>query len=132
MPPAVPVAGAVLTMATSATAPAEVPNVALLFAGSGSGVAEVADAVFEMTVPLALEEVLTTKVKTTVPPETSEGALQTIEPVPPTAGVMQVKAGPDAGPLVGAADTKVVFAGMGSLRETVAASVGPLFVRVTL
>lgn len=119
-------------MLRSATAPADVVKVEELFAGAGSGVAEVADAVFEMTIPFAPEEDFTTMVKTTEPPERSDGALQTIVPVPPTTGVAQENAGPDAGPLVGAADTKVVFAGTASVSETVVASDGPLFVSVTL
>ena len=41
--------------------------------------------------------------------------LQVTEPVPPTAGVLQVKGGPP----FWASETKVVFAGIGSLIETV-------------
>src|SRR5262245_10312591 len=48
---------------------------------------------------------------------------KTTFPVPPTGGVAMLQ--PD--PVVTPADTKVVFAGTGSVTTTLAASLGPLF-----
>jgi len=63
-----------------------------LLAAIESVVAELAVAVFEITVPSVTEVLtLTTTVKLVVEPVDSVAAEQEIVPVPPTAGVMQVQ-----------------------------------------
>ena len=78
-----------------------------------------------MTVPLAVPDVTCT-MRTTVPlePAGADGALQLIAPVPPTGGVVHVVPG-------GAEiDTKVVLAGVFSVRVGVFAAALPTLVAV--
>ncbi|MND04600.1 hypothetical protein D3C83_249550 [compost metagenome] len=61
-------------------------------------------------------------------PEASVAIVQLIVPAAPTAGVVQV----NAGPAVCAVETNVVHAGGGSARVTVWASLGPALAIVTV
>lgn len=100
---------------------------ALLLPGAGSDAAEVTEAVF-VIVPVAVGFTLIVMVNAALAPDASDARLQLTVPVPPTTGVVQL----NAGPLVCIADTNVVPAGTGSLRDTVAAASGPLFVTMTV
>ncbi len=62
-----------------------------------------------------------------VTPFGSEAMVQVMVPVLPTDGVVQL----NAGPVVWFSETNVVSAGSVSVRVTVEASEGPLFVTVT-
>ncbi len=67
-------------------------SVTELLADVGSKVLLATDAVFEMIVPPATPEfTLTTKVNASVCEAGSEGAVQLIAPVPPTAGLVHVQ-----------------------------------------
>ena len=57
-----------------------------------------------------------------VAPLTNDAMVQVIVPVPFAGGVAQL----NAGPLVCESDAKVVFGGNTSVREVLAASLGPL------
>ena len=83
-------------------------------------------AVLVIVVPLAtLSFTRTTRVKTCGPePAASNGLVQVMVPVPPTAGIVQVNPGGEE------RDWKVVPVGMVSVRVTLAASEGPLLVTV--
>src|SRR5258708_39431876 len=86
--------------------PMVVEALAVLFALLGSVVVVVAEAVFLMTVPLAVPVVTwTTMVKVAVAPEASVGLMKVIVPVPPTGGVVVVQ------PPGAVAETKVGWAG---------------------
>src|SRR5207244_2212237 len=75
--------------------------------------------------PLTANSVsLTVRVKAAVAPLANEAIVQVTVPPAPGGGVVQTK----TGPLVWLRETKVRWAGRGSLRETAAASLGPLFV----
>lgn len=75
-----------MVTATSAVEPTVVVCVAELLAGLASPVAEVADAVFVITVPSAAPaSTCTTSVKTADAPEASDDAPHEIDPVPPDA-----------------------------------------------
>jgi hypothetical protein len=97
-----------------------VTAVELLFAAFESGVALEAVAVFEM---FALV-VCITKVNEADAPDVSVAIEHVTFPVPPTGGVVHV----NDGPVFCDWDTKVVLGGRGSDRETLCASLGPLFV----
>ena len=104
-----------------------VVSVALLFPGTGSVVVLVTVTVLLRTVPSAVvASTFTMSVNVTDIPAGSVAMLQLTVPVPPTAGVLQVKAGPP----FWASETKVVFAGIGSLTETLWAALGPALAMV--
>lgn len=118
---------AVLVTARSAcvAVPTVVMTVAVLFAKFGSLVPEVTSSTSTICVPLVVPfPTCTTTVKLTFPPLAKSGFVQDIVPVPPTAGVAQVQ------PATLLIDSKTVFAGMPSLKTTLTASSGPLFVIV--
>ena len=96
-----------------------------LLPGTGSAVADVTVAVFVKVDPTrAPEGTATTNVKVTEAPEFMIGAVQDTVPLAPTAGVVQVNAGdPDC-----ARETNVVPGGNGSVKVTLVAADGPLFV----
>src|SRR5438132_84560 len=101
-------------------------TLAELLPGLGSVVAEAAVAVLVIIVPLAvLASTLTTTVNDSVSPYGAVARAKTRVPVPPTAmlSVRDQPAGKDA-------DTKVVWAGSGSLTVTVCASFGPALAKV--
>ena len=124
--PAPMLVGPLFTTLRSALVPAVVVADEVLFAGFGSLVAEVTLAVLT-TLPVGADgERRTTNEKAAVPPVASEGIVQVIVPLAPTAGVVQVK----AGPLVCDDDTNVVLAGVVSVNDTVLAALGPLLVIV--
>jgi hypothetical protein len=109
-----------------ATVVTVVVAVALLFPGTGSVVALVTLAVF-VIVPLPKAgSTRTTREKVAVAPLTSVRRLQLTVPVAPTAGDVQL----NAGPLPCTNDTNVVLAGTTSVSETLWASADPLFVTV--
>src|SRR5258708_33592629 len=96
MEPAITLAGAVLVTARSAAgAVIEVVALAELFAGLGSAVVELADAVFVTVVPALATLDCTTRVKVAEAGAASEALVQVTVPAAPTAGVVQVNAGPD-------------------------------------
>jgi hypothetical protein len=97
--------------------------VALLFAGFGSAVALVIVTMFD-SVPDAPFGVSSTSVKVALAAAASVEIVQVTGPVPPTGGVVHVK----AGPVFCDIEANVLLAGTGSLSETVCASDGPLFV----
>src|SRR5438093_7181500 len=101
--------------------------VAELFAGFESAVVDVTFAVLVM-VPVAAALTFTTRVNVAEAPAAKLAMFAVAVPVPPTAGVVSVNAGPE----VCIIDTNVVFAGMASLSETVDAAAGPLFVKVSV
>ena len=118
---------AVLVTARSAcvAVPTVVMTVAVLLARFGSFVPEVTLSTSTICVPLVVPfPTCTTTVKLTFPPFAKSGFVQDIVPVPPTAGVAQVH------PATLLMDSKTVFAGMPSLKTTLTASSGPLFVTV--
>ena len=93
-----------------------------MFAGVGSLVEEIADAVLVSVIPLAtFAPTLRIRVKVADADDTSVAMLQL-----PELGV-QLNDGPD----VCASETNIVPAGIASLRVTLCASLGPLFVIVT-
>ena len=86
----------------------------------------VTDAVFEITVPLATPApTFTTSVNVGALPFVTVASVAVIVPVAPTSGVVTLH------PAGAVNDTNVVFAGTTSLRLTVVASLGPLFVAVS-
>lgn len=98
-------------------------TVALLLVGFGSLVVALTFAVSEITVPDGVPAVTwSTGLKVAVAPKASDAMVQVMVPVPPTAGVTQDQ------PAGVGKDTKVVFAGNVSVKLTVAAAAGPLFV----
>jgi hypothetical protein len=127
--PAVTAAGAVLVIAISAVATTVAVDDALLFPGVGSVVAEVTVAVFVIVEAFAAAgEMLTATVSVAVAPTGTVTAVHVIVPVAPAGGVVQVKAGPD----VCVWEANVVLAGSVSVKVTLAASDGPLFVTVSV
>lgn len=99
--------------------------VALLFDGLGSVTDEEPMSVSVMTVPVAVPAfTFVTSVNEAVEPEPAArvAMLQLTVPVAPTAGVVQVQV-PGL-----ARETKVVFVGIASVKVTVVAVAGPLFV----
>lgn len=99
--------------------------VAVLFPETGSTVNAETDTLPVMIVPFDVPALtLTVNVKT-VAPVINVGAVQTMLPVPPTAGVVQLN------PNLAADDneTKVVLAGIGIVRTTLVAKLGPLLVK---
>ena len=99
--------------------------VASLLVGLGSNVVAVTLAVSEMIVPDAVPAVtFRTGENVAVPPDASALMVQVIVPVAPTAGVEQLQ--PDG---VGI-ETKVVLAGSASVKVTVEAEAGPLFLTI--
>ena len=97
--------------------------VALLFEGLGSVMDEEPMSVSVMTVPVAVPAfTFVTSVNEAVEPAARVAMLQVTVPVAPTAGVEQLHA---AG-LV--SETKVVLVGIASVKVTVVAAAGPLFV----
>jgi hypothetical protein len=104
--------------ATVTTAVAEPP------VGFGLGVAELAFAVFEINVPLATPEfTFTTNVNVAMAPLAKDGMVQTMLPVPPTAGTGEQLQPPGA-----ASETNVVFVGTVSYNPLGAAAAGPWLV----
>ncbi len=104
--------------------------VALLLAPTGSNVELAAVAVFEMMVPFAVPELtLTTSVTLRAPGAplaVAPAQEQSTSPVPPTAGVVQLP------PALGAAERKVVLAGVLSWIVRSCAASGPLLVAVSV
>src|SRR5437879_7823448 len=103
-------------------------TLAELLPGLGSVVAEAAVAVFVIIVPLAvLASSLTTIRKDACSPLAAVASAKTTVPVPPgaTASLRDQPAGKDA-------DTKLVWAGSGSLTVTVWASLGPKLAKLTM
>ena len=85
-----------------------VVTVALLFARFGSAVAAVTVAVLAIIVPSGvLGDTNTTTVNVAEAPDASVAIVPLIVPVPPTAGLVKVNAGPESC----ASDTNVVLAG---------------------
>ena len=116
---------AVLIMATSACEgeATTVLAVAELLPGIGSLVAEPAVAVMEIVVPGVSDcSAFTTRGKLLTVPEASVVAAQLILPEEPTAGVIQAQ------PRGTVREIKLAVAGMVSLKVSVAAAPGPLFV----
>ena len=98
--------------------------VAELFPGYGSKVSLVAVAVLLSVVPFGvLALTLTTSLNVAVAPAANTEIVQLTVPVPPAAGVEQLK----AGPLVCANETNVVLAGVASVNDALTASFGPKF-----
>ena len=103
--------------------------VALLFPGVGSVVVELTVAVLVIVEPLGVAALtLTTSEKVAVAPAARVAMFAVIVPVPPTAGEVIEEPGPE----VCITETKVVFAGVESVRETLCAGLGPLFVNVNV
>ena len=104
-----------------------VATVALLLPGVMSVVSLDTDAVLEMLLASAAPVfTCTTRLKLAVPPTGSVARLPATVPLVPTAGVVRLK----VGPLAFVSDTKVVLAGIVSLKVTFCAALGPLFVRL--
>src|SRR5688572_6330258 len=95
-------------------------EVAVLLVALGSAVVEETVAVLS-SAPDAPGLAFTTKVKLAGAAGASEAIVQTIEPVAPTAGGVQLKLGPE----FWVCDTKVAFAGRVSVRVTFDAVDGP-------
>jgi hypothetical protein len=97
--------------------------------GFGSGVAEVAVAVFVNTVPVAVAGVFITNVKVALALAGSVATVHVMVPPDPTGGTeLQSK----AGPLFWLADTKVIPTGISSVSDTFNAVSVPRFVRTTV
>jgi hypothetical protein len=101
--------------------------VAVLFAAFGSVVVVVTLAVFAIGVGFTVVGAKT-RLNVADAAAGSEAIEQEIVPVPPAAGVVHVNVGPDVCDSL----TNVVPAGTASVMLTVAASLGPLFVTVTV
>ena len=100
-------------------------TVAVLFARLLSLVPELTESVSLMVVPLGVATpTWTTSVKVESAFMLFDGKVQEIFPPDPTAGVVQVQVGGDA------KETKVVLAGMASLKTTFRADCGPLLFTV--
>src|SRR6266511_3107005 len=111
----------------SAATPTTVVVLAVLFAELGSAVAENTVAVFVITVPLAVPELtFTTSVNDAALNGASIAIVQVWVPVPPTASGGQLH------PAAGVTETKVVLAGITSLRVTDVAVCGPSFRTVSV
>src|SRR5262245_20974610 len=104
-----------------------VVSVSLLLAALGSDDPLDTVAVLVRMVPLAVPLLtFTTNMNVAVAPAEKPPMVAAIVPVPPTGGVVKVKAGPK----FCSNETKVVPAGMGSRRVTESPSVGPALVTV--
>src|SRR5688572_8171983 len=123
VPPAFTGSGASLLVTERSARPTTaVCAVAELLSGHGSKVSLVAVAVLRSVVPSGvLGSTLTTSLKVAVAPAPNVEIVQLTVPVPPTAGVEQLK----AGPLVCANETNVVLAGIASVNATLTAPLGP-------
>src|SRR5262245_42402484 len=111
-----------LVTARSDPATTDVFSVSELFADVGSGVLLTTDAVLTIVVPLdAALLTLSTRVNVAEAPEASEAVPPMMPPVPPTGGVVRVKAGPEFCSI----ETNVVPGGMMSDIVTSAAALGP-------
>jgi hypothetical protein len=96
---------------------------ALLLPGVGSGIVLAIVAVFEITVPCNVPALtLTTTTRTAVSPMPNEAFEKTTFPVPPTAGALI----DHPLPLITAADTNVVLAGVASVTVVLMPGPGPL------
>ena len=115
-PPATTVAGPVLAIARSADAVTAVSAVEVLFAGSGSAVVAVTDAVFDRVAACA-GAVTTTVIVGAVTPVASAGLVQLTETLPT---LVHVQPAP-------VADTKVIPTGSESETVSAVESDGPLF-----
>ncbi len=105
----------VLVTDRSASASTVVVSVSELSAAVWSGLVVVTSTVFVRVEPSSwLALTLTTSVKVAVAPPASVALVAVKVPVPPTGGVVSVNAGPE----VCIAETKVVLAGIRSLRLT--------------
>jgi hypothetical protein len=94
-----------------------------LFELFGSVTADEPISVSEITVPVAVPaSTFATNVNAPDTPDASEAIVQVIVPVAPTAGVLQLQVPGFAN------ETKVVFVGIASVKLTVVAVDGPLFV----
>lgn len=100
--------------------------VEVLLAGFGSEEAVVTLAVFAIVAPAAPGLMWTVMENVADAPFASDASEQLTLPVPPTEGVVQE----NTGPVVCDSETKVVFAGTASVRETLPAKDGPPFVSV--
>ena len=110
--------------ALPAAAATVVVAVAELFAGLGSVVVEETDAVLVMTVPPAVAPSTATTSVNDALPAIMLAFVQEIEPVAPTAGVVQLHPPGDD------STTNVVFAGTESVSVTFAAAFGPALLTV--
>src|SRR5437879_5883528 len=127
--PAVATGGPVLVTARSADVATADVAVDVLFAALESAVVATAVGVLLSVEQLAVPaQTWTTSWKVAVPLAAKILSVAVIVPPPPTGGLVIVKAGPD----VCVAETKVVSAGTASLSVTFWASLGPLFVSVTV
>src|SRR2546430_17347660 len=117
-------AGPVFVTERSAPALTVVVVVAELFPGTLSVVPLDIVAVLLIVVPLGVFALtFTTRLKLALAPAANVAIAHVTVPVPPAAGLVQV----NAGPLICATDTNVVFAGVASLSEAFWASLGPAF-----
>jgi hypothetical protein len=123
--PGVTVAAAVLVTDTSEETETVAVVVAELLPGVGSVVVAETVAVLA-TVPEAPEGTFTTRESVAEAPAARVAPVQLTVPLAPTAGVVQVK----AGPAVWVEETNVVPAGSGSLMTTACASLGPALATV--
>lgn len=122
------VAAALFVIARSAEPTATtVVTVCALLAGVGSGVEVVIVAVFVSVVP-PVAEVLTPMSNTEEEPLAMLAIVQVMVPLLPTAGALHEKAGPE----VCENEANVEPAGTASVRDSVVAALGPLFVTVTV
>jgi hypothetical protein len=104
--------------------------VELLFASVDSDVVVDTSAVFEIVVLARLLVLFcTTIVNVALPPEGSDAVVQLIVPVPPAGGFVHANV---VGPGLCMFETKVVPVGMTSVIATLAASLGPLLLTVTV
>ena len=102
---------------------------ALLLAGSGSSVVLVTLTELVIAVPAGvLGDTRNTTVKLAELPEVSVAIVPVIAPVPPWAGLVRVKVGPE----VWVTETNVVLAGTSPEAATFWASAGPAFATVTV
>ena len=119
--------GPILVTTISACVEMDVVAVAVLLRRLLSVVTVEATAVLLMVPPFGvLDSDCTTTVKLAEAPEASVAMVPLMVPVPPTAGLVMVNAGPE----VCASETNVVLAGMMSDSNTVCASLGPVLATV--
>ena len=113
----------VTVICARAVVPTTVVAMAVLLVETGSVTDELAVALSEITVPLAVPAfTLTTSEKFADVPPAMFKAVQTTLPERPTPGVMQVHPAGDA------SDMKVVLAGSDSTNVALSAALGPLLV----
>ena len=119
--------GPTLVTLISACVEMDVVAVAVLLRRLISVVTVETAAVLLMVSPLVvLDSDCTTTVKLAEAPEASVAMVPLMVPVPPTAGLVMVNAGPE----VCESETNVVLAGMMSDNKTVCASLGPVLATV--